>query len=80
MCVFLCTFHWLNTRNLKKAPQITDHLNCFSYLVCGVAVPNNEFAILGSTDQKPGEKKEEINKGKDCHQFELAECDAYVYI
>lgn len=65
-------------QELKKAPQITDHLNC--YLVCGVAVPNNEFAILGSTDQKPGEKKEEINKGKDCHQFELAECDAYVYI
>lgn len=23
------------------------------YLVCGVAVPDNEFAILGSTDQKP---------------------------
>lgn len=32
----------------------------FFYLVCGVAVPNNEFAILGSADQKPDEKKETI--------------------
>lgn len=28
------------------------------YLVCGVAVPNNEFAILGGADQKPEEKNE----------------------
>lgn len=33
---------------------------CCFYLVCGVAVPNNEFAILGSADQKPDEKKETI--------------------
>lgn len=26
------------------------------YLVCGVAVPNNEFAVLGGADQKPGEE------------------------
>lgn len=32
---------------------------CF-YLVCGVAVPNNEFAILGGADQKPDEKKDKI--------------------
>lgn len=23
-------------------------------LICGVTVPNNEFSILGGTDQKPG--------------------------
>lgn len=27
-----------------------------SYLVCGVAVPNDEFAILGGTDQEPDER------------------------
>lgn len=30
---------------------------CCFYLVCGVAVPDDEFAILGSADQKPGEKE-----------------------
>lgn len=33
---------------------------CWCYLVCGVAVPNNEFAILGGADQKPDEKKDTI--------------------
>lgn len=27
------------------------------YLVCGVAVPNNEFTVLGGADQKPDEKQ-----------------------
>lgn len=31
------------------------------YLVCGVAVPNNEFAILGGADQKPGTEKGRFN-------------------
>lgn len=31
---------------------------CF-YLVCGVAVPNDEFAVLGGTDQKPGKETDE---------------------
>jgi len=31
-----------------------------SYLVRGVAVPNNEFAILGGADQKPGKNMEKI--------------------
>lgn len=34
------------------------------YLVCGVAVPDNEFAILGGTDQKPKEKKHKIKLWK----------------
>lgn len=57
-----------------------------THLVCGIAVPNNEFAILGGTDQKPTEKKKNSNDynttlwtlfGNDCitaatHTFQLS--------
>ncbi len=45
-----------------------------SDLVCGVAVPNNEFAILGGADQKPDEKKDRIkmqNNSTDISEREL---------
>ncbi len=41
------------------------------YLVCGVAVPNNEFAVLGGADQKPDEKIRSNNQAQSTEHFKI---------
>lgn len=38
------------------------------YLVCSIAVPDYEFAILGGADQKPEQKENHLDLKTDKHK------------
>lgn len=56
------TFAFIVTRNHNPLRLFQFFGKWCFYLVCGVAVPNNEFAVLGGADQKPDEKKDKIKQ------------------